>query len=94
MKEPKGLPPVKQGPATASRRTHCHKCGSALRIVSNYLGVNAHCAKCKEVFPVASTAKRVEPVLSLPRGLRKRTMVEPDWGKAFEDIGGSNDDQS
>jgi hypothetical protein len=72
----------------------CPKCGNSLRVVSNYLGVHAHCDNCKDFFPVASTARRVEPTLNLPRGLRRRTLVEPDWGKAFEEIGDSSDDKN
>jgi len=91
--EPKGLPPVKEESALSAinRVTHCPKCKRELRIVSNYLGVRAYCDTCKEQFPVASRPRRVEPAVSLPRGLHKRTLVEPDWGKAFEDIGGSNE---
>lgn len=91
--EPKGLPPVKEegAPSAVRQMTHCSKCGHELRIVSNYLGVRAHCDSCKEHFPVASTPRRVEPALNLPRGLHKRTLAEPDWGKAFEEIGDSSE---
>jgi phage FluMu protein Com len=93
--EPKGLPPVQRQPpspgSSATRPTHCAKCDYELRVVSNYLGVHAHCDRCKEIYPVSSSARRKEPVMNLPRGLRKVTLVEPDWGKAIEDIGESGD---
>lgn len=91
--DPKGLPPVPhRGPSPGSpttRLTHCPKCDCQLRIVSNYLGVHSHCDPCKEVYPVSSSARRKEPIMNRPRGLRKVTLVEPDWGKAIEDIGES-----
>lgn len=91
---PTGLPAVKEKKqeAAASRVTHCPKCNYKLRVVSNYLGVIAHCDPCKDFFPIASTPRRAEPVMNLPRGLHKRTLVEPDWEKAFEDIGESGND--
>ena len=93
---PKGLPPLKvqQDTSAIKRVDDCQKCGNKLRVVSNYLGVHAHCDNCKDSFPVASTARRVEPALNLPRGLHKRTLVEPDWGKAFEEIGDASDDKN
>ena len=94
--EPKGLPPPKEvvDHSAAKRVTHCPKCDRELRIVSNYLGVRAHCDSCRDFFPISSSARRVEPALNLPRGLHKRTLVEPDWGKAFEEIGDSSDEQN
>lgn len=91
---PKGLPAAKnrKRETAADKMTHCPKCNNELRVVSNYLGVMAHCDPCKDFFPISSTPRRVEPVMNLPRGLHKRTMVEPDWGKAFEDTGESGND--
>lgn len=91
--EPKGLPPLKEKvpQSAASRVTHCPKCEKELRVVSNYQGVRAHCDSCKDQFPVSSSPRRVEPAMNLPRGLHKRTLVEPDWGKAFEEMGNSNE---
>jgi hypothetical protein len=88
-----GLPIEKPAPdsqeeedlaSNIKRSRTCPTCGKNARIVSNYLGINAHCGTCRRHWPVANSALRPEVPSSLPRGLSKQTSVEPDWNKAFE----------
>jgi hypothetical protein len=68
----------------------CPKCNREGRVVSNYLGVNAHCGPCGIHWPVTNSPLHGETVGSTPRGLSKVTSVEPDWNIAFDrDIGDS-----
>ena len=93
---PKGLPPVAAGVATVraiDKVRNCPTCGSELRIVSNYLGVNGHCGPCKRHWPIAMS--QMSPILPQTpvRGLHKQTHVEPNWDLAFDEIGGDSDEQ-
>jgi len=87
---PKGLPPPVTDDRPASvpvldKLRSCPDCGNKTRTVSNYLGVRVHCAHCKKWWPVSAAPLRPEAPPSPQRGVRKETLVEPDWGKAFDD---------
>ena len=62
----------------------CPKCNKPGRVVSNHLGVNAHCGPCKMHWPITNTPLRPESPSVIPRGFSKKTMVEPDWNIAFD----------
>lgn len=71
----------------------CETCGSTPRIVSNHLGVQAHCGPCRTSWGVSSTARNPVVTPTPPRGLHRTVEVEPDWNKAFEPIGDSTYEQ-
>lgn len=91
-KEPSGLPPVR-GRSDKKPLFHrkevvtCPKCGQKGRVVSNSLGVNVHCVKCKTHWPISSTP--MVPVVppTPPRGITKTVLVEPNWDIALENDG-------
>ena len=62
----------------------CNKCGKEGRIVSNYLGINVHCDTCKTCWPIGGAIHNYDIAVSMPRGLAKRTLIEPDISIAFE----------
>lgn len=86
----KGLPPVDpraalpETPAIDKAR-FCDVCGKEARIVSNSEGVEAYCGPCKRHWPISSTPLSIMLLPSLPRGLEKRVLVEPEWNRAFEE---------
>jgi hypothetical protein len=93
MSKPTGLPEVaglpdvpetqeKENPINKGRR--CPQCKKEARVVSNRSGVQAYCGPCKIDWPISSAARGAEVPLSAPRGLRKETIVEPDWDKAYD----------
>lgn len=89
---PSGLPEIERDPPAHERSAAlkptahtCSKCGNDARIVSNQYGVNAHCGVCKTHWPISSMPMAEVAVPIGPRGLRKKTTVEPDWNKAYED---------
>jgi hypothetical protein len=87
---PEGLPEVKtsaHGSAGTDRARICKKCGQEARIVSNNTGVQAYCGPCKINWPISSQPYKVDLPITAGRGLRKETIVEPDWDMAFQDIG-------
>lgn len=79
-----GLKPIE---AVEAART-CEKCGSKnVRIFSNYNGRQAKCTECKHWWSIAMVpaAAIVRGDLNV-RGLSKRTVIEPDWNLAYEDL--------
>jgi len=79
---PEDLPEIGGRTHVASaldRSRNCPKCGTEGRIVSNYLGVNIHCNACKTFWPVSRPLNpiQIDPA-SMPRGLSKQTLTEPD----------------
>ena len=74
---------------SAAVRT-CNSCGNTNpRIASNSNGVTAYCS-CGKFWPIASGGLSRTLPESIPRGLSKTTLVEPNWDIAFEDIGGGS----
>ena len=71
--------------ANIDRARICEGCGREGRVVSNQWGVNVHCGPCKRHWPIANSPLKPESPAALPRGISKRTSVEPDWNVAFED---------
>lgn len=78
-------PPVVKGSEESALDASrvCPKCGGETRIASNHLGVRAHCGKCKNSWAVSGPRDAAIPQIP-ERGLSKRTLVEPDWDRAFE----------
>jgi hypothetical protein len=64
----------------------CQKCGREGRVVSNHNGIHIFCF-CGFSWPISSTALNPSAPLVPVRGFSKVTMVEPDFNKAFEEIG-------
>lgn len=93
---PQNLPPVQErtsgrdaGFDSALQKARlCPGCGKEGRVVSNRLGVNVYCGPCKRHWPVTNGPLRPETPVSVPRGFRKQTLVEPNWDLAFDDIQG------
>ena len=69
----------------------CPTCQGKARIVSNHRGLSGHCFKCKNSWPLASSALQPVSPVAPERGLSRQTVVEPDWNIAFEEIGAGND---
>lgn len=89
-KRPTGLP--KADPTatpilkkTVDRTRHCKQCGQEGRVVSNSTGVNVYCGPCKIHWPISATPYSSGIPITGPRGLRKETIVEPDWNIADEE---------
>lgn len=84
-----GLPEPEDAPEHPIQKvgagTVCQKCGNPGRVVSNSNGVNVFCGPCKIHWPISSAplAPTMPPIEG--RGLKKRTLVDPDWNRAFED---------
>jgi hypothetical protein len=90
---PTGLPPVEQhtGQSALDRNRLCPKCGKEGRTVSNSSGLSVFCNPCKFSWPISTAPLDPKEVVTAPRGLRKKTLVEPDWDMAFdENIGGQS----
>jgi hypothetical protein len=89
---PKSLPAV-EGAASREqigltkfqKATVCDSCGQDGRVVSNRNGVTVYCGPCKKSWGISSAPLVQEVPATMERGLRKRTLVEPDWSKAQED---------
>lgn len=86
---PDDLPsaPQKEKQATArdASRT-CEKCGSTeVRINNAYDGSRAHCV-CGHSWSLSMFAVPYTPDGLMSRGITKRTLVEPDWELAYEDL--------
>jgi hypothetical protein len=81
-------------PAIRAERTKiCDKCGErASRIASNNMGVTAYCS-CGHWWAITVRPLANAMPISPPRGLSKETLVEPDWGKAYEDLEGADHDK-
>jgi len=89
--QPTGLPPVKQatGKTALDRNRLCPKCGKEGRTISNSSGLSVFCNHCKFSWPISTTPLDQKEIPVEPRGLRKKTTVEPDWDMAFDDnVGG------
>jgi len=91
-KDPKGLPPVPRatGSTALERNRLCPKCKEEGRTISNSLGLSVFCNKCKFSWPITSAPLDPKDELTEPRGLTKRTIVEPDWDMAWDDNIGEN----
>lgn len=80
------LPPSKSttsvDPVDANR--YCPTCGAEARIVSNFDGRRAFCGPCKKDWPISGAVLEVIPSTGA-RGLRKITLIEPNWEAAYED---------
>lgn len=87
---PKGLPGESSEDivAIAMAMITCPDCNQEGRVVSNHLGKNVYCGPCKKRWPITSVARGERMTPTSPRPLSKETLVEPDWSKAFEDLGG------
>jgi ribosomal protein L37AE/L43A len=92
---PKGLPGETAVDVQAAREKMitCPKCGQKGRTVTNSSGVNVFCNKCKIHWPISSAPLAKEVPMSTPRGLRKETLVEPDWSMADIEIGDVTNEQ-
>jgi hypothetical protein len=88
---PEGLPEELPVVEAEARKTaldtarFCPTCKQEARINSNHLGVRAYCNNCRTDWPISGPAILDLPA-SLPRGLSKQTLVEPDIQLAFEDV--------
>jgi len=84
-KNPTGLPkPAAQTEETVSaldKARNCSTCGNPARIVAGESGIHAFCGPCKKDWPISSSIPHLRTSMSLPRGLHKETLVEPDWSK-------------
>ncbi len=91
----KGLPeadPTEEAaevPAIRSEAVRtCADCGNKNpRIASTNSGVTAYCS-CGKFWPIASGGLSRTLPETIPRGISKTTLVEPNWDIAFEDLGG------
>lgn len=91
--KPMGLPPVAQatGKSALDRNRICPKCGGEGRTISNSSGLSLFCNPCKFYWPITTAPLDPKDIMTEPRGLRKKTVVEPDWDMAFdEEIGGQS----
>jgi hypothetical protein len=79
-----GGPPLVEGFKKMQEATICQTCKEPARIVSNSGGVRAYCNKCKTQWPITAVPLTQGTLPVEPRGLRKSTLVEPDWSKAWE----------
>lgn len=86
--KPGGLPPIPRGHgrSTIDRNRICNKCGEEGRVISNSGGVSVFCNKCKFAWPVSGVALDSTLAVTPSRGVVKRTLVEPDWDLAYEDL--------
>ena len=66
---------------------HC-KSGKGVRIISNQYGVRAVCGPCKKHWPISAAPLSSEIPITVPKGFRKETLVEPNWEKAYDEISG------
>lgn len=62
----------------------CHVCGSVLRVYTAAGGLRVTCQKCKRTVQIGKAA-RATALPPMGRGVKKETIVEPDWDRAFED---------
>jgi hypothetical protein len=82
---PDDLPEVKEkasGNPIDLGRT-CPTCKGEARVVSNRNGVRAYCGPCKQDWAISGPRDKVMPH-TLPRGISKQTLVQPDWEMAYE----------
>jgi len=70
---------------------NCQKCGREGRVVSNTNGIHVFC-QCGFNWPISSSALNPPAPMVPMRGLQKMTVVEPDWGKAADDMGVRSND--
>lgn len=64
----------------------CDKCGSTeIRIGHNQFGIRAYCTSCKHQWGIAATTGSPRVPTYAGRGMSKETLVEPEWGLAYED---------
>ena len=95
--DPEDLPPAtaksKDVSALDASRI-CEKCkGTSIRIVSNYEGRRAWCNECGHNWGISLATSQLIPDGLMGRGLNKRTIVEPDWNLAFEDLDELDDER-
>ena len=92
-RRPKGLPLIGYKAALDNRPVferaricpYCHS-GKGVRIVSNQNGVNAICGPCKKHWPISAVSMSKEVPMTMPRGFHKKTLVEPNWDRAYDEI--------
>lgn len=79
-------PPEEVAVPTTQQERQCDRCGSKeLRIGHGMQGIRAYCISCKNEWGIAATTgSRSIPTYG-GRGMSKQTLVEPDWGLAYED---------
>lgn len=71
--------------AKLEQAEHCKKCGTKMRVVSNHLGVNAHCGKCRTHVPFSASPLSAPDPYMPGRGIGKETTVDlTDYNIAFE----------
>jgi hypothetical protein len=96
MAEPTGLPGATRVSSDQELREQmvtCQTCGEKGRVVSNRSGVNVFCNTCKIHWPISSVSLAKDLPVTAPRGLRKETIVEPDWTMAETEIGDASNEQ-
>jgi hypothetical protein len=90
---PEDLPEVKDAPKAKSvlqASRVCEKCGGiSIRINSTQEERRAWCNGCGHNWAISMATSAFVPDGMLERGLHKRTLVEPDWSLAFEDLDGA-----
>ena len=89
---PKDLPEVKPAAkkSVLDAARICPKCGSnEIRINSSLQDRRAFCG-CGYNWAISMPAVAIMPDRLMERGLRKETLVEPDWETAYEDLDGPN----
>lgn len=92
-----GLPDVDYKAKTHVRgidaARYCQDCDTECRVISNSTGVHAYCSTCKRWWPISPQAV-APPLPPTPlRGLRKETLVEPDWTVADREVGEAKHDE-
>jgi len=70
--------------SAVSKARICQKCGKEGRVISNNHGVFVKCYPCNVFWPVSSSVLGGHDAVALPRGLKKETLVEPNWDKAYD----------
>ena len=90
MSNPRGLPPIdssvaQRNTSALDRSRMCPDCGQEVRLVSNNDGLRAFCGPCRKNWPISSTPMAVMIMPTMPRGLSKQTLIEPEWDRAMDD---------
>lgn len=83
---PETLPPVAKshGKTNLDGNRNCPRCGEEGRPISNELGLSVFCNACKFSWPISSAPLGGVQPMTPVRGIRKKTVVEPDWDIAFD----------
>jgi hypothetical protein len=90
---PDSLPPIAKSQLSSNLdgNRNCPKCGQEGRSISNQFGLSMFCNACKFHWPISSTPIGGLVVPTPGRGLRKQTLVQPDWDIAFDpNVGGEH----